>query len=793
VDDENEPVELYSSPGEGTLLKLVQWGILYMEDEIPSGSEREVLAGDGSLIINSCHSPMRESEVLYDYLLHRFNRESGLKPRDILIVTPDIENYAPFIHAVFSTPENEEKKIPVAVNDTKSSTGSGVADIFFSILELEKSRYSAGSVLDLLDSWQVSGRFGFSVSCIEKIHSWIERSNIRWGPGGGFREEIGLPPVEENSWLHGIRRLLLGYAMTGGDGDLPGGILPLDLLEGEDARLFGRFNSFIESVMKTAEIIKVPHPLKEWSRHLGNILESFIDISSEDDPQTKSLNRGISLLASYQEASGFNEEIDLRIVSEYLRSFVNAESPPGRYVSGAVTLASTLPVRTIPFKIICMIGMNHDVFPRSDYESPFDLIKKNPQRGDRSLRDEDRYIFLETILSAREGLYISYTGQNIQDNSEIPPSIVVSELIDFLTDLLPGKRGPAGSFFFRHPLHSFSSRYFTGEGPFISYSEENFNALQSRKSENKKNSFITRPLDPDEQPEEIDIRDLVYFFLHPVRFLLENIIGMDYRRERTFIPDNSEPFVIGGLEKYSLETEILDCFLTGQDCRKILERVKKEGVLPHGTPGDIQFGRMVPGIARFSDKVKEQMKGNPLEPVEISFEIEGTLIRGMLETVRSDTILHYNYRKSRGRDFFRPWIEHLAAACAGHEQLPRRSILVQKNRTWKLGAVDNPEDILKDLVSLYRKGTREPLLFFPDTSYGYAEKIYSGKPDEQAFKLVMQSMIGSGSNRGDKGRKGDLDDPYNSRCFSIENININEFKDLSLRIFRPLLEAAERV
>jgi exodeoxyribonuclease V gamma subunit len=440
-----------------------------------------------------------------------------------------------------------------------------------------------------------------------------------------------------------------------------------------------------------------------------------------------------------------------------------------------------------------MIGMNHNVFPRTDFEFPFDLIKKNPQRGDRSLRDEDRYIFLETILSARKGLYISYTGQNIQDNSEIPPSIVVSEFIDFLTDLFPGQMKPAGSFFFRHPLHSFSSRYFTGEGPFISYSEENFKALQSRDSKNKNISFIIRPLDHEEEPEEIEVRDLVNFFHHPVRSLLEKIIGLDYRRERTFIPENSEPFAFDGLERYSLENEILDSFLTGKDYRTILERVKKEGELPHGRPGDVQFERMVPGIARFSNKVREQMKGELLDPVEISFDLKGTIIHGVLDKVRNDTILHYNYKKSRGRDFIRPWIEHLAAACAGHEQLPQRSVLVHEKRTWKLDAVEKPEDILEDLVTLYRKGTREPLPFFPDTSYGYAESIDSGKTDEQALKAARKLMTGSGSNRGEKWNKGDLDDPYNSRCFTIERINLIEFKALSMRVFGPFLEAVEKV
>ncbi len=786
VDDETEPVELYSPPGRGTLLKRVQSGILNLEDEITPGGEGDALLDDGSLIINSCHSPMREAEVLYDFLLHRFNSESDLKPRDILIVTPDMKNYAPFIDAVFSSPEKEEMKIPVAFNDRGSGGGNGAAAVFFSICELEKKRYSAGSVLSLLESEPVSSRFGFSPGCVEKINSWVKSGNIRWGLGPGYREEIGLPPVEENSWLHGIKRILLGYSLPHAGGELPGGILPLDLLEGEDARLFGRFNSFIESVMKTAEIFKVPHSLEEWSRHLAYILESFIDLSSEDDPRLRSLNRGIGHLSSCQEASGFHEEIDLRIVREYLEGFMEGDNPPGRYVSGAVTLASVLPVRSIPFRIICMIGMNHDLFPRTDYESPFDLMKKNPRSGDRSLRDEDRYIFLESILSAREKLYISYTGQDIQDNSEISPSIVVSELMDFLADLFPGAvKSTAGSFFFKHPLQSFSSRYFTGEGPFISYSAENYKALRSRKPEADKSPFISRPLDTDNEPGVVQIDDLVSFFLSPPRYLLERIIGLDYR-DRTLIPENSEPFEIEGLERYFLESELLESFLTGTTSHDILERVKHEGLLPHGTPGDVRCSRMLPGIARFSSRVRGLMKGDPLEPVELSFDLEGTRVQGMITTARDDIILHYRYGESRGRDFIRPWIEHLAAASAGEERLPRTAVLVRKKRTWKLGSVNDPRGILKDLISLYRKGTREPLPFFADTSYSYAEKINSGKPEDQALKVAAASLAGSRFSRGD------LDDPYYSRCFKIEEINMKEFKELSLRVFGPVLKAAER-
>ncbi len=786
ADDEKEPVELYSHPGSGTLLKEIQRGIFNLEERILPEEEGKMMAGDGSIIINSCHSPMRESEVLYEYLLHQFNIMDDLKPHEILIVTPDIESYAPFIHAVFSTPEKEEMKIPVAINRGGVSHGSGTAGTFFSILELEKKRYSAGSILDLLESPPVSRNYGFTTGCREKINSWVESCNIRWGLGSQYREEIGLPPVENNSWIHGIKRLLLGYSLSEGEGELPGGILPFPGIEGEDARLLGRFNSFLEAVMDAAEIFKDPHTLKEWSRHLGTVLESFTGLSADDDPQFNYLNRGISLLSEYQETSGFCEEIDLSTITEYLREYIEVENPSGRYVTGAVTASSTLPVRTIPWRIICMIGMNHNLFPRSDFESPFDLMKKDPRRGDRSLRDEDRYIFLESILSAREKLYISYTGQDIQDNSEIPPSVAVSELIDHIAGIFPARKETQGRFFFRHPLHSFSSRYFQKESPFISYSRENLNALVSRERGDREKPFINRPLDSGGNNREIELGDLVSFFMHPVKYLLKTIIGVDYDL-RTFIPENSEPFEVKGLDKYLIESKLVDGLLSGKNPDRLLERCKQEGVLPHGSPGDIEFRRLFPGIREFSSRVAAYVKGDIQEPLEISLDLEGVRIRGTVYSLYNGCMAHYRYTESRGKDFIRPWIEHLAVSCSGKRGLSQSTVVIHRNRVWELGQVNDPGDILKDLVSLYLKGIREPLPFFPNTSYSYAETMDKGKPEETALKDAIRSMSGS------EFTSGDLEDPYNARCFTLERINFKEFKDLSQRVFGPIINSRDAI
>ena len=454
---------------------------------------------------------MREIEVLQDRLLEMFQTDPTLLPRDILVMTPDIKTYAPFIQAVFSIPKDDPRWIPFSIADRGVREESKVIDSFLNLLDLHGSRLGASQVLGVLESPSVQKRFGLSEADLELIHRWVRETGIRWGIDGESRGRLGLPGFQENTWRAGMERMLLGYAMPDQDGQMFAGILPYDRIEGGDASVLGNFLGFVERLFVSVKELDELRTLEEWSAFLAALLEEFFLPDEETARDVKVIRQTLHDLAGKQALSGFNEKIGLDVIKSYLKTFLEAEGFGFGFLTGGVTFCAMLPMRSIPFKVICLAGMDDDTYPRQTKPLGFDLMAKNPRPGDRSRRNDDRYLFLEAILSAREKLYISYVGQSIQDNSPIPPSVLVSELTDYIRQgfEVPGKE-TREQIVTKHRLQAFSPDYFKEKGKLFSYSTENFEASQ-RAIQRREDPvpFISKGLsEPGEEWKTIDLDQL---------------------------------------------------------------------------------------------------------------------------------------------------------------------------------------------------------------------------------------------------------------------------------------------
>ncbi len=230
-------------------------------------------------------------------------------------------------------------------------------------------------------------------------------------------------------------------------------------------------------------------------------------------------------------------------------------------MTGGMTFCAMLPMRSIPFRVICLLGMNDDAYPRQTKPLGFDLMARNPRPGDRSRRNDDRYLFLEAILSAREKLHISYVGQSIQDNSIRPPSVLVSELLDYIEEgfEVPGEK-ILEHIVTKHRLQAFSPEYFRKKGKLIQLFPGESARPHGRSwiLTKKERRFITRGLpEPSEEWKTVDVNQLCRFLTNPAKFLLTQRLGI-YLEEEEALFDETEPFEVKGLEKYQLEQELVE-------------------------------------------------------------------------------------------------------------------------------------------------------------------------------------------------------------------------------------------
>ncbi len=779
--------DTFVDPGEDCLLHAIQGDILQLRDRRKDGGSI-VPQGDDSLRIHSCHSAMREVEVLYDQLLHRLDCDPTLSPRDILVMTPDIESYAPYISAVFGSPERPEQRLPFSIADRSLRRETEAGEAFLAILGLCGSRFSVTQVMDILETAMVLRRYALSKSDLDPIREWVSATNIRWGIDAGTRREHGLPPFAENSWQAGLDRLLLGYAMAGNDHLFFADTLPYDHVEGGNTQELGHFLEFCSTLFARANALAQPRSLDEWTATLRTLVSLFFEAGDEgDERQLADLSAVIDGLGESAAKAAYTSAVSIEVVRAWLEEKLDKQQAGFGFLTGGVTFCAMLPMRSIPFRVIALLGMNDGVFPRRNRSNGFDLIAATPRRGDRNQRDEDRYLFLEALLSARDHFSISYIGQNIKDNSELPPSVLVAELLDYCgrSFRIPGQEEIADRtviklLHVRHPLQPFNTRYFCGNELLFSYSQENLGAVVAANAPRTEAEPFLRQSLPDNKDATVNIQDLIGFFANPCKYLLRRQLGL-YLDQRHQALDEEEPFAIDQLCKYALEQEMVATLVKGEDLQTHCSVARSRGELPPGQPGLVLYNKLAAAATEFADQVTAVAAGPAMAPLEIELDCDGIRLLGRVEGIWPTGLVHYRYAKLKAKDRLRMWIEYLCLNCVAPADYPRSGFLLASDAILTALPVAVPRSHLEKLLTIYRRGLTSPLHFFPGTSLEYAKKMMDPKKEAKALADAAKKWHGSEEYPGEK------DDVYFQRCFGQGNPLNEDFMQLSRTIYEPLL------
>jgi exodeoxyribonuclease V gamma subunit len=784
--------ETYLQPGEKTLLNRIQTDILNLEDRAgQNGNRQSEISGmapeyDKSLLFHSCHSPMREIEILHNNLLSMFEEDSGLTPRDIIVMTPDIDLYAPYIQAVFNAPVDTSHKIPFSIADQSVRRERPLIDGFLSLLDLKGSRFEASKITALLEYASIRKKFDLTEQDLEKIEKWIRESGIRWGIDAENRLDLGLPDYPENTWQFGMDRLLLGIAMPGFGCRMFSEILPYDHVEGHDTIILGKFIEFAHRMIKWIAGFDNYLSIAGWGESLLLGIDELFATDDDTERDMQTIRFQLEELSNIQEMSGFSKPVAFEIVQSYLRHQLETEGAGAGFISGGVTFCAMLPMRSVPFKVVCLIGMNTDAFPRESRRVAFDLIGKYPKRGDRSKRNDDRYLFLEAIVSARRNLYISFIGQNIQDNTRIPPSVLVSELIDYISE---GAAKPETDIITRHPLQAFSIHYFTDENMrLFSYSEENLAAAVSLTEPKKRLHFISPGLStPPKEWRRVEIRQMARFFSNPARFFLQNRLGIYFENGMTGIAER-ENFGLDPLQRYIIGQNLVDGILAGMSPDRMKQLHRADGMLPHGNAGEVIFNEMYLDAESFIRHIDRFDTGRKAEPLKTALDLSEFHLSGDLNSLYENGLLRVRYSNTRGRDLVSAWIFHLVYCAACHE-MSKTTLLICKDSGWQFSPVADSKDRLYHLLDLYWKGLSKPLRFFPESSLEYCRRIAKGNTRRDAHRAACRKWEGNPFSGG----WGESDDPYYSVCFRNEDPIADRFENLSTAILDPLLNHCREV
>jgi exodeoxyribonuclease V gamma subunit len=799
--------DLFSEPAAGRLLHMLQSDVLNLRLRCPGGEDKPLPVGadDDSLGIHICHSPMREVQVLRDQLLDAFRKNPDLHPHDVIVMMPDIDTYAPLIEAVFGSGA-PGGRIPYTISDRGPAGESPVVQAFMTAIHLAGSRLPAQEMLDLLAMTPVRERFGLGEEEVGTVRRWVLDAGVRWGLDAGHRKEAGQPPYSENTWSFGLSRLFLGMAMPDDDHKLFHATLPYPGIEGTAGEVLGKASEFFHAMFQLTADCREPKPAAEWGRMLTAVLSRFVSRDSQNEHQHRMVRDSLEALLALPEETGFGESIDRDVVVQYLTQQFKQRPSVRGFLSGGVTFCNLLPMRSIPFKVVCLLGMNDADFPRSRIPSGFDLTALRTRAGDRSVRNDDRYLFLEALLSAREKLLVFYVGRSVSDNSVLPPSVVVGELLDSLAEGFYPEGGdhPAGGerllelFTTKHPLQPFSPLYFDGMAPGrFSYSGQYLAGAEALTGPRRDAPVLLSSDLPirEEEMETVRLADLIRFFRMPGEFLLKQRLGVDLREWVEDI-DDREPISLDALDRYGTGEFVLGEKLGGRSSENIYQILKAGGDLPLGTPGRCAFDDLDHEAGLLADDIRsvvgeeEMLPPVSTEVVVGDFRITGTIDRLM----PPGRVVHTFGRPGEVRRIDL-WITHLFMNVVKTLPCPAVSLLIGRGKKGpeRIGfdLLSDAEDLFRDLLEVYRLGLTRPLPLFPVASCAYAKAHIEagGPPGGKDMASILRGFFSTSPEYPGEGSHPGVRRLFGTRN-PLEEVGPTGFADLSVRVFGPMLRAA---
>ncbi|MBS7664423.1 exodeoxyribonuclease V subunit gamma [Pseudomonas lalucatii] len=782
----SEDADLHDS----SLLQALQNDILRLRTRAPD--ERLALhADDRSLELHVAHSPLREVEILHDQLLARFQADPALTPDQVVVLTPDIERYAPYVEAVFA-PREGVPRIPYSLADRSLRAEVPLIEAFLELLALPDSRFTAEELLGWLEQPALARRAGIEAEDLPLLRDWLREAGVRWGRDAGHRAALGLPADAAFTWRQGLDRLLLGFAappqLAGEGAPLLGASWPLDALEGARAQLLGRLVAFVERLAALAQGLQRPRPLADWAQALVELVDELFDEREAGDTLVL-LAKACAGLAEQAAASGIERPLELALIRQQLGAALEQGGGASGFLTGAVTFCTMVPMRSLPFRLVCLLGLDDGALPRRTPAAGFDLIAQQPRRGDRARRLDDRYLLLETLLSARVGLYLSYVGRDPRSNAELPPSVLVSELLEAvdLTAVCADGTKASARIRLEHPLQPFAPGNFAG-GRRAGFAAPWFRAAQ-RLSEAvaAPQPFAATLPAPGEDWLTLEPSQLIHCFKHPARYLLEQRLGLRLAQAEEALAGD-EPFGVEWTSLHGLRQLALQAVEQGWSEAEERALAAASGWLPVGELGQAHWGQIRGPIRAFAPTLFDERPAQTPQPLLVDLRLAGVRIHGWLDGVTADGLFDYRLRALGAWELAPFWLRHLLLGCAATPGIARTSRLLSPQREWRLGPLDDPQALLEPWLEAYQRALCEPLPLLAKCSHGFAHKWRKPGRKEpiEAARAEARLMW-----QGNDFMAGDSQDPWNALAFRDRDPLDERFEALAEQLYGPALDALQ--
>ncbi|MGI5218177.1 exodeoxyribonuclease V subunit gamma [Nocardia sp. CA-290969] len=800
-------------PGEGepdpaTLLQALQAHI--RDDDWPPVPGRH--HGDGSVQVHACHGPVRQVEVLRECLLGLFAADPTLEPRDVVIMCPEVEAFAPLVRAAFGQPAagNPDTAVAVAhpghrLRVRLADRGRGVTNpllgVVAQLLELARGRVTVTEVLDLAAAEPVRRACGFDDDDIERMREWAVEAGARWGIGRRQRQAFGLGDFEQNTLNAALDRILLGVTADESAQAWLDRVLPLGDVDSNDIDLAGRFAEYIDRLASILRDLQGPAPAPQWSAILGRALDLLTDVAESQAWIRTEARRELAAATAY----AGDTELRLPDITELLQSRLAATPTRANFRTGELTVCTLTPMRSVPHRVVVLLGVDDEVFPRGAGIDGDDVAARDPLLGERDPRSEDRQLLLDAVMAARDTLVVLHTGADPVTGAYRPPAVPVAELLDTLRAHV----GPDGmtAVLTRHPLQPHDRRNFAPPAPFGFDPEAFAGARATLREPESAAGPLTRVL-PAAETTEIGLAELISFLEHPIRGFLWQRLGVRIPEQEEEITDRL-PIEFGGLDTWALGERILTARLAGADPADLRAAEWRRGTLPPAELGravldDVE--RTVETLVRAAAPDYAQ----PPRDIDIAVDLGGgRRLTGTVAEVRGDLLVRTTFSRVAPKHRLAAWVSVLALAATEDRQW--RAAVTGRGRfptpAWRAEltapAAAEAGALLRTLVALREAGLNEPLPIPTATTAAYAEARFRRLPPEEAM-VAADRAFGGGDRTRDFAEHTDRNlryvwgpAPDLSRLAAApapagEPVEATRFGSIARRLWGPLLRAEQQ-
>ncbi|MGZ4455332.1 MAG: exodeoxyribonuclease V subunit gamma, partial [Nocardioides sp.] len=756
--------------------------------------------------VHACHGPARQVDVLREVLVGLLQDDPTLEPRDILVMCPDIETFAPLVQAGFGLGEvvaggHPAHRLRVRLADRALSATNPLLAVAAALVTLAGGRVTASDVLDLASREAVRRRFRLSDDDLARVTRWVSEAGIRWGVDAEQRAGFAMQRFGHNTWRAGLDRVLLGVAMSGDGHRHVGRGLPLDDVGSNDVDLAGRLAELLHRLETCLRALDAAEGVAAWMTALATGVRAVTDVPTDDAWQVPQLER--ELARAVESAGGGDVPLRLADVRALLESRLGGRPTRANFRTGTLTVCTMVPMRSVPHRVVCLVGLDDGVFPRTTSVDGDDVLARRPLPGERDARSEDRQLLLDAVLAAGETLVVTYTGANEHSGARRPPAVPLGEVLDSLdrTAAAPVR----DQVLVRHPLQPYDARNLApgaltgGDRPFSFDASALAGARAAVAERVPPAPFLVGELAP-RPPEDVTLAELQRFLAHPVRELLRTRLDVSTPLEADEVED-AIPIDLDALQLWGVGDRLLREVLAGQDPVAVMTAEQLRGTLPPGGLGASALQTVVEESQKLYSRTAP-LRDGAARSLDVDVDLgDGRRLTGTVGGLFGSKVVSLGYSRLKARQRLSSWVDLLAVSAAFPDEA-FTAHAVGKDRAGPLRALAGPLDHratawLRDLVELRDEGLRRPLPLPLATAQAWAEAHARGLrgDDRSPEHAAARAWVTDPNNSF--GILGEDADAHHVRVWG-ERAPLAALLDAGLpayawRVWEPLLTGAERV